>query len=104
MYNSSCSGLNGEIAVQYKLKDTKFTAVDYEYGIGSNLIGNFTFVSEIDVNNNDKGLFISGLLNTSPPEYPYDYLVLGTGIPQFPSLLFLLTENNDTLILGERIE
>lgn len=94
MYNPRCPGSTGQIGAQYKIKNAKFVKTDYNYNIGNNLIANFGFQAEIDVDNAAKGLFISGLLNAPFPEFPYNYLVLENN----KTGLVLLEDGNPIII------
>lgn len=101
MYNPCCGRMTGaELAIQYKLKPSKLTKIFYSYNLFNNLVANFSFSTEIDANNTQKGLFISGLLdNTSiipDDNYIYYYLLLESG-----KTGFFLTEDNDLLIVND---
>lgn len=96
MYNPGCSRLSTrEIAIQYKIKNAKFTKTEYSYNIGNNLVANFGFQAEIDVDNPSKGLFISGLYNADFPEYPYNYLVVENNRTGF----LLMEDTSNPLII-----
>lgn len=96
MYNPSCELTGRNIGIQYKLKNTKFDGVTYNYAIGPNLVGNFKFSAEIDIDNPNKGLFISGLWNAPIPEFPFTYLVLEENWSGF-----LYSESNNLFIVAE---
>ena len=96
MYNPGC-GSNKDIAIQYKIKNAKLENVNYDYNLTNNLVGNFSFTAEIDVNNPSKGIFISGAANNIYPEFPFNYLLLGTdqtGFLQTPQYNVLITSQN----------
>jgi len=53
------------IGVRYDIKGCKFISSDFSVGVGSNMVATLNFATEIDLDDYSKGLFISGLLNTS---------------------------------------
>lgn len=96
MYNPSCNSTGKEIAIQYKINNSKFNGATYNYGINNNLIGTFAFSAEIDIST-EKGLFISGSLNIPDTDsYLNNFLLLGNNYTGF-----LFIENNDLLIVSE---
>lgn len=96
--NPGCGGLNNrEIALQYKLKPSKLSNISYNYDLRGNLIGNFSFTSEVDIDNPNKGMFISGLLNAPFPIIPYYFLTLQDN----KNNILLLTEDGNPLIISE---
>lgn len=97
MLNPGCGTSNRDIGYQIKLKDNKLERINYGVSIGNKLMANFGFIAEIDCNNNTKGLFMSGLLNTPFPQFPFDFLVLEQNRSGF-----LYTEDNNLIIVNER--
>lgn len=82
--NPICSSNSG-IGVQYAFKRAKFNGISFNTDIGSNLVANLSFTTELDPHDLSKGLFVSGLLNLA-------YAAEGNDI---------LTEENDFLATEE---
>lgn len=96
MFNNTGCDTPKDIAIQYKLKPVKLESVNYNYNLNGNLTANFSFSAEIDVNNLNKGLFISGLLNTPFPIIPYYFLLL-----QDNKGGMLLTDTDNPIIISK---
>ena len=94
MYNPSCT--SREVALQYKIRNAKFTNVNYSHEVYNKLIGNFKFSAEIEIGNRYKDMYVSGILNETIPEFPYNYLRLEAN-----KTGFLYTEEGNLLIVGE---
>jgi hypothetical protein len=76
MYNPACPNTSGNpIGMQLKIHNAKYVSTAYRYGLNNNLIGDFSFTAEIDVNNAAKGFFISGQWNTPPGDFPFNFVV-----------------------------
>ncbi len=93
MYNHTCD-TGREVGIQYKIMGAKLENINYGISTTNKLIANFAFLAEIDIENQQNNLFISGLLNEPFPEFPYDFLRLETN-----KTGFLLTEDNNLIVL-----
>lgn len=93
MCSPSCGITGRQLAIQYKIKKAKFDKINYSYDIGNDLVANFAFSIDID-DTLEKGLFISGILNTPGQEFPYNYLLLESGG-------FLLMEDGNPIIISQ---
>lgn len=92
IYNPSCALTGREIAMQYKIMGAKFKNANYGYNINSKLIGNYSFELDVDLSPK-KSIYLSGLLNTTYDQFPFNYLVLEQNKSGF---LFL---DNDSLLI-----
>lgn len=98
MYNPGCEPLTGRhIGMQLKIQNVKYEQTNYRYGLNGNLIGDFSFLAEIDVDNINKGFFISGMYNRPFPEFPFNFLVLENNRSGF-----LYTEDNNLIIVSDQ--
>jgi hypothetical protein len=71
--NPGPTAISGAIAIQYEVLDAKFKNITYSDSIGANKRATLDFEAEIDPDNFNHGLFISGLLNIEKLE---DFILL----------------------------
>lgn len=83
----------GQVAIQYDLLRAKLGSLSFESNIGSNKTVNLSFITELDVDDLTKGLFVSGLLNVDTSSIFPSYLLKEDGG-------FLLKEDGGRILLN----